>query len=78
MLRRLTHATPLTQPPRMGNLPGAVAVDPGRDQGAHTDHPPTLADREHQGVRSQARGRAAVQSAGPERLEPFDGCPVGR
>jgi hypothetical protein len=43
----------------------------GSDLALH--HPPTLADLEHQGVRSQERGRAAVQRPGPERLEPVDG-----
>ena len=48
----------------------ALGVDPDRDQGVHVDHPPALADLEHQGVGGHERVRAGVQGPGAEG---FDG-----
>jgi hypothetical protein len=42
------------------DLPVPVGVHPGRDQGVHPDHPPTLTDLQHEGVGSHERVRATV------------------
>jgi hypothetical protein len=38
-----------------------ISVHPGRDQRMHIDHPPALADLEHQGVRGDEGVRALIE-----------------
>jgi len=51
------------------DLPVAVGVDTGRDQGVHPGDPAALPDLQHQGVRGDERVRALVEPAVPERLD---------
>jgi hypothetical protein len=43
-----------------------VSVHARGDQGVHVDHPPALADLEHQRVRSDERVGALIQRPGAE------------
>src|SRR3954454_12975121 len=48
------------------DLPVPVAVDAGRDQGVHVDHPAALTNLQDEGVGGQKRVRTLVQRAVPE------------
>lgn len=45
-----------------------VGVHTSGDQGMHPDHPPTLADLEHEGVGGEEGVGPGIERPGPERL----------